>query len=386
MKKSLMIFIVAVLCIGQVFGQQGMAKMTYYGHLYLESSINGKPARMIFDTGSPYTCLDSIFVAESGLEFDSIEWVTASGAGDGVVEVPVVLNKLSYTFGEREFINEMTPVMQIKPIVGDFADGIIGMSHLSDKVISIDYVADQMRISDSLGDTAGYTAIPIRYENNHIYVPITLGIADSRWMSGDVMLDLGSGNSVSIPGWEEVREISPRICYTDINAGVGGGSSGCFFRAKSVTVGPFTFDSVTMDYRNNTVGALSTGSDCLGIAGNAIWERFDMIIDMPGRMLYLKKNAHYGTPVGSPLTGFFPSNRSITLGCWIVNGICTGSNAEKVGLRCGDHIIAVNGRSVREIGFDEMRTFFDGMKSITLTVQRDDGTEEISFDFDKPKI
>jgi len=386
MKKSLMIFIVAVFCIGQVFGQQGMAKMTYYGHLYLESSVNGKPARMIFDTGSPYTCLDSIFVAESGLEFDSIEWATASGAGNSVVEVPVVVNKLSYTFGEREFINEITPVLPIKPIVGDFADGIIGMSHLSDKVISIDYVAGQMRILDSLGDTAGYTAIPIRYENNRIYVPLALNLVDHGWMSGDVILDLGSGNSVSIYGWDAVRNISPRICYTDINTGVGGGSSGCFFRAKSVTVGPFTFDSVTMDYRNNSVGAISPESDCMGIIGNAIWERFDMMIDLPGRKVYLKKNANYGNPFGSPLIGFTPTNRGRTLGCWIVNGIFTGSNAEKAGLRCGDRITVINGRSVREIGFEDMPTFFKGMKSIMLTVQRDDGTEEISFDFDKPKI
>ena len=381
-----MAFVFVAACLFQAAGQQNVTQISYYGHIYLHSSIDGRPAFMIFDTGSPYTCLDSIFVAGSGLEYDSIEWATASGAGNSVVRVPVIVNKLSYTCCDRVFINEMTPVLQVKPVCGDFADGIVGISQLNDKVISIDYVAEQMRISDSLGDTAGYTAIAIRYENNHIYVPITLGIAERGWMSGDVMLDLGSGNSVSIPGWDAVPDISPRICFTDINAGVGGETSGCFFRAKSVTVGPFTCDSVTMEYNNNTVGALSAGSDCLGIAGNAIWERFDMMIDMPGRKLYLKKNANYDKPFGSPLMGFFPTNRSRTLGCWIVNGIVTGSNAEKAGLRCGDRITAVNGRSVKEIGFEDMRTFFDGMKHITLTVERDGKQVEIDFDFDKPRI
>ena len=80
------------------------------------------------------------------------------------------------------------------------------------------------------------------------------------------------------------------------------------------------------------------------------------------------------------------TDRSRTLGYWVVNGLYAQSNAEKAGLRKGDHITAVNGRSVKDISFEERRTIFDGLTGVTLTIQRGDTTQEIRFEFDEPKI
>ena len=70
MKKTLL-FLTAVFCFSTLMGQQ-MNKILYYSHLYLESKVNGKTARLVFDTGSPYTCIDSIFVADSNLQYSRI--------------------------------------------------------------------------------------------------------------------------------------------------------------------------------------------------------------------------------------------------------------------------------------------------------------------------
>ena len=86
------------------------------------------------------------------------------------------------------------------------------------------------------------------------------------------------------------------------------------------------------------------------------------------------------------MRGFSYTDRSRTLGYWIVNSLAENSNAEKAGLRNGDHITAVNGQDVKGISLEERRTFFDGMTEITITVQRDTGTVEISFRFDKPRL
>ena len=55
-------------------------------------------------------------------------------------------------------------------------------------------------------------------------------------------------------------------------------------------------------------------------------------------------------------------------------------------MRNGDRIAAVNGRDVKGISLEERKTFFDGMTEITLTIQRDHETVEISFPFDEPKL
>ena len=202
-------------------------------------------------------------------------------------------------------------------------------------------------------------------------------------------MDLGSGGSVTLTSdmaeKYSLNELSPLLHNTSFNGGIGGESSSCDFRATHVTVGPFSLDSVTMDFSNNTGGALSR-REYIATIGNEIWERFDMMIDLSGERLYLRPNSKFEEPFESPIRGFSCTDRSKTLGYWVVNALYTQSNAEKAGLKKGDHVIAINGRSVKDISFEERQTVFDGLTGVTLTIQRGDSTQEISFKFDEPKI
>ncbi len=144
-------------------------------------------------------------------------------------------------------------------------------------------------------------------------------------------------------------------------------------------------NDIVMGFSNNTGGALAS-KKYIGIVGNDFWERFDMIIDLPGKRLFLRPNTKFNDPFESPVRGFSYTDRSRTLGYWIVNSLAENSNAEKAGLRNGDHITAVNGRDVKGISLEERRIFFDGMTEITLTIQRDNEMVEISFPFDEPKL
>ena len=167
--------------------------------------------------------------------------------------------------------------------------------------------------------------------------------------------------------------------------GIGGAATGSDFRAKSASVGGFTLNDIVMGFSNNTGGALAS-KEYIGIVGNDFWERFDMIIDLPGKRLFLRPNNKFNDPFESPVRGFSYTDRSRTLGYWIVNSLAEESNAEKTGLRNGDRIVAINGRDVKGISLEEQRTFFNGMTEITFTIQRDNGTVEISFPFNEPKL
>ena len=390
MKKVLFSLIVAILCLGTAIGQQNRMGMTYYfGHIYLHSKINGHPAFLIFDTGSPYACLDSTFLAGSGLQYKMIGYAQMGGAGNNQAKVRVIFDELTYTVEEKEYQSLISPIIQLKPIVGDYADGILGIDNMGGKVIAIDYLGEQIGVWDQLGDTAGFTSIPIRYDNIRIYVPLTVTVREGKTIQGEALMDLGSGGSVSLTSdvakQYSLNDISPLLHYTSLHGGIGGESSGCDFRASNVTIGPFTLDSVTMDFSNNTGGALSKG-EYIATIGNEILERFDMMIDLAGGRLYLRPNAKFENPFLSPVRGFSSTDRSKTLGYWVVNGLYAQSKAEKAGLRNGDHITAVNGRSVKEISFEERRTLFDGLSGVTLTIQRGDIFLDIRFDFDEPKI
>lgn len=389
-KKTLLSFF-TVLCFCQLMGQQRMEKATYYGHLYLESLINGRTARLAFDTGSPYVCMDSIYLADSGFSYKNVMTADMGGSGNNVEKVRIIVDELTYTLVGKEYRSKISPIIHLKPILGDYADGILGMSELGGKIIAINYIDPKLGFWDKLetADTMGYTRIPIRYQETRIFIPMKVVVRDGITIEGEVLMDLGSGHSLSLTSLVAeqygLKNIAPLMPFSMVHGGIGGEASSCDFRAKSVTIGPFTLNDVVMDFSNNTVGAFASKA-YFGVLGNDILERFDIIVDLIGNQLYLKPNADFGKPFESPVLGFSYTDRNQTLGCWVVNGIYKDSNADKAGLQPEDHITAVNGRSVKEIGVPEQRDYFKGMSQVALTVQRGDTLREIVFEIDVPKI
>ena len=390
MKRITILAALTILCL-QAFGQNKMFDVKYYRHLYVPSKINGQDALLIFDTGSPYTCLDSTYQANLPHKYKMMGKSKIGGSGNSAQTVRVIINELTYTAGDDEYLSQACPIFQLKPITGDAADGIMGISEMKNKVIAIDYKNKKMGFWDKVSedDIAGYSSIAIRYANNRIYVPLSVTIDKQRVIQGEFMMDLGSGGSVSftsaVASKNNLDNIEPKVFYYYANGGVGGEASGCDFRAESASVGSINLENITVDFSKNTGGALSD-REYLGIVGNEFWERFSLIIDLPNNKLYLKPNEDFKKPFESPTRGFAHTDRSKTLGCWVVNCRYRGSNAEKAGLKNGDHILSVNGRDVKTISLDEQKNYFKKMKSVTLVVERNGKQSTISFNLDDPKI
>lgn len=68
----------------------------------------------------------------------------------------------------------MVPVIDLRAILGDAADGIFGLRDLKGKVITVDYRNRKLTLSDK-AQTEGFTRIPIQTSPNHpgqILIPI----------------------------------------------------------------------------------------------------------------------------------------------------------------------------------------------------------------------
>jgi len=128
------------------------------------------------------------------------------------------------------------------------------------------------------------------------------------------------------------------------NGGIGGKSSGYVFRAQKATIASFELNDIVMGYSTDSKGALSNREGYIGIIGNQVWERFHVIIDIKNKKLYLKPNDSLNAEFEFNTLGFTFTDRSKTLGCWVVNRIYDGSDAQKAGLKGGDKIIEINGK------------------------------------------
>ena len=259
------------------------------------------------------------------------------------------------------------------------------MEYFYNSVLEINYTREYMKIYPSIDsiDISDYTRVDLIKEVNRLYIPLKVRINDSLLIEGRFQLDFGSGGELTFTSsatekFSLAENISKKTPYFTKYGGVGGESSSYVFRAASFEIADFSFDSVTVSYNVDRSGALATDRH-LGLLGNGIYERFNVIIDFLNNDIYLKPNSKFNDPFEFSRLGFAYVDRNQTLGSWIVTGLFRASEPEKNGLGIDDRILEINGVSVAMIDYEAQKDFFSGLDEVKLLVERNGQQKMIEF-------
>ena len=268
--------------------------ITYHNnHIYLPCQVNGKAANLVFDTGAELIYLDSTYIATSGLTFNQVGQAKIGGAGLETKKTKIIFGEVAVTTGGNKYTPQYVPLVNLRPILGDRADGIFGLKEIADKVISIDIKAGKMTLADSLTSamTDGYTRIPIEYVSERVLIPFTVTIGEGQTISGKGLMDLGSGQGIHFTSKaaaeHHLERIEGKTPFHDEYGGIGGESSGYEFAATSAMLGGLEITPGIVRYSTDATGALARDT-YTAIIGNKIWQQFSIIIDLKGKSLYLK--------------------------------------------------------------------------------------------------
>ena len=357
----------------------------YKGHLYINGIADSIKGNYVFDTGASNLYFDSTYYAENGFAYKDTFTAKLPGAGSTPQTVLVIKDTVKFYFGSNIYKTSIVPVLQLKPILGDIADGILGMEYFYNSVLEISYEKEYMKLYQSIDsvNTIGYSKIALSKKDNRLYIPLKVNINDTISISGEYGLDFGSGGTVSLTSpvskkYNLKEKIKTKVSYFTKYGGVGGESSSYNFIANSISIGDFKFENVVMNFSVDTKGALATEKH-LGLIGNALYERFNVYIDFSNNDIYLRPNENFGKPFKSSRLGFSYVDRGQTLKSWIVTGLYSSSNAEKEGLKIDDNIKTINGISVADISYKLHETYFDEMNEINLGIERKGKNVEINF-------
>ncbi len=362
--------------------------IVYRGHLYIMGETDSIKGNYIFDTGASNFYFDSTYYSQNNFQYSNFFTAKLPGAGTTVQNVEVVNDTVTFRFGKYLYQTNNVPILKLKPIVGDFADGIIGMEYFSNSVMEINYEKEYMRLFQSIDsvDLSGYSRIKISNRGNRLFIPMKVSINDTLIIAGEYQIDFGSGGSIALTSsvthkYNLMENIEKKTPFFTKYGGVGGESSSYDFMAKSLEIGEFQFNNVTMEFSADKSGAMASDRH-LGLIGNDIYERFLVIIDFINNDFYLKPNSKFKEPFEFSRLGFSYVDRNQTMDAWIVTGLYSGSNAENHGLMIDDKIIAVNGIGIHEINFESQKDFFKELSSIVLTVIRNGEPLKISIDLE----
>lgn len=363
--------------------------INYRGHhIYIKSKIDSISGNIVFDTGADGLYLDSIYYANNPFgKFKYVYGILPGAGSSGPQKVIVITDNLKLNFGNHIDNFSFTPIIKLKPILGDYADGIIGIDAFSNQVLEINYKNEYIKLHDNIKsiDTSNFKRIRMLKNKNRFFLPVTIKIKEDIIIKDYLVLDIGSGGSVNIISetaekYNLKNEIVDKVKYFTKYGGISGNSISYDFRANSLFIGDYKLDSVTMAYSSDESGFLSKKDLAVGIIGNEILERFDVIIDFVNNDLYLRPNSDFNNPFKFSKIGFGYVDRSVTMSSWIVTGLYENSNALNSGLQIDDKIISVNGKDIRDISYEEQKELWEELDKVLLIVLRNNKEERVEFE------
>jgi PDZ domain-containing protein len=364
---------------------EGAIPIVYRGHLYVIGSADSTEGNFVFDTGASNLYYDSIYYAGGDFKYSNFWNAKLPGAGKTPQDVIVIADSVNFRFGNNLYQTKNIPVLHLKPILGDFADGIFGMEYFSHSVLEINYKNEFMRIFPTIDsvDVSQYCKIDLIKKDNRLYIPLKVKINDTLLIEGEFQLDLGSGGTIAFTSstttkFQLLETVGLKTHYFTKYGGVGGESSRYDFMANSLKIGDFILDNVTMNFHLDKSGAMASDKH-FGLLGNKIYERFNVYIDFTDNAIYLKPNKNFREAFEFSRLGFTYVDRSQTLKSWIVTGLYTGSDAEINGLKIDDKILSVNEISVDSISYESQEKFFADLNKVKLKIDRNSVFREIEF-------
>jgi Aspartyl protease/PDZ domain len=352
--------------------------------IFVNVELNGQgPFHFIFDTGAGATIsLD----AAKKLGLVREKETELSGVGDNAVR-GYESHLKTVTIGSASVQNIPVSVISFadSPMVFGHVpvDGYIGQPFYEKYVVLHDYAKKTITFRSPA--TFQYTGSgELLNVEEADYVPVVRGMLDG--ISARFGIDTGARSALLLFG-PFVRENRLRETYKPKFSGVtgwgiGGPVRSDIARVRSVTLGATALAGIVARFSQNLNGG-TTDNSIAGLVGPDILKQFTMIYDLPHKHLILEKNSSFGT-----------RDTYDKAGLWLIQGantfeildVISDGPASRAGLKVGDKILAIDGRSVKALVLPELRDHWKYAPAgtrVRLKVQTKTGIKGFDFSLEE---
>lgn len=137
-----------------------------------------------------------------------------------------------------------------------------------------------------------WTRIKMKEHIVQTTIPLKIKIG-KKTISGDFLLDTGSAHTISLTTQTANEKGLTKLEGTHpwVAVGLSGESQGGIIRSESVQIGKDKLPDIDIHFSYDKSGALSGSDFYIGIIGNRILEKYDMVVDYVNLYLYLRPNS-----------------------------------------------------------------------------------------------
>lgn len=364
-----------------------------HNFIIIDVRLNGiLPLHFIFDTGAQYTLLFKKEYSDI-LRIPYLRRIPILGAdlsqelyalvGQNIsVDIPgrIKVRKDILIFEEDYF--------QLDELTGIFIDGILGGDVFKHYITKIDYrkqILTLTRPEHFPEPGPHYHRIPLRLKEAKPLLDATVTLENNARVPVSLLMDTGSGIPLLIyANTHPNLSIPEKTIIGQLGKGLGGYLLGYMGRIKQLELPTdLQFNNVLASFQrlDSTSQVFTINNHRNGILGNQVLRRFEVIIDYPDSMLYLKPTRTYKQKFNYDRSGMLIYAIGHNLKDFYVNTIIPGSPAEEAGIREGDLILKIRGlpASLFDLASINRMLMKRTGKKIKVTIERNGVRMEKSF-------
>ena len=388
--------------------------------------VNGSELSFILDSGVNKPILFNITDKDS-IQINNVSEITIRGLGDG--EPIKALSSIGNNFKLKNIENQnqllyvvMDKSLNFSPSLGIPIHGIIGYDLFRDFVVDINYSTQVIKFHDP--DEYTYKknkkseTLPLSIIKRKAYVGANVFMDDADNVPVKLLIDTGSSDAIWL--FEDEAIGLPDQNYDDfLGKGLSGNIFGKRTKVNSFKIGNFALRNAKAAFPDKaSFGTIKNLGNRNGSVGGEVLKRFNIVFDYRNKKITLKKNIKFKSPFHYNLSGISlqhdgvryvaesitNSNGVVTAESEnknfgnvqilmenrtrlslvpeiVVSGIRAGSPAETAGLKEGDVILAVNGKSIHKYRIQEIMHMLDEKEGKRIRVLIERYNRDLLFSF-----